>query len=193
MTGLYRVAKTLAGSLLGIFYPLRINGARRLPEGPVVLVSNHISNWDVLALGRVFDRQICFMAKKELFKNPLLRRIVEGLGAFPVDRGSADVGAIRRSLELLSEGGVVGIFPQGTRVKDDSSFEMADGASMIALRARASIVPVHIVGPYRLFRRVKVNIGQPIPLGEAGGRISRDMISSVSAQVHDSVVALRDA
>lgn len=193
MTGLYRVAKTLAGPLLGIFYPLRISGARRLPEGPVVLVSNHISNWDVLALGRVFDRQICFMAKKELFKNPLLRRIVEGLGAFPVDRGGADVGAIRRSLELLSSGGVVGIFPQGTRVKDDSSFEMADGASMIALRARASIVPVHIVGPYRLFRRVKVNIGRPIPLGEAGGRISRDMISSVSAQVHDSVVALRDA
>lgn len=193
MTVLYRVAKTLAGPLLGIFYPLRISGARRLPEGPVVLVSNHISNWDVLALGRVFDRQICFMAKKELFKNPLLRRIVEGLGAFPVDRGGADVGAIRRSLELLSSGGVVGIFPQGTRVKDDSSFEMADGASMIALRARASIVPVHIVGPYRLFRRVKVNIGRPIPLGEAGGRISRDMISSVSAQVHDSVVALRDA
>ena len=154
MTVLYRVAKTLAGPLLGIFYPLRISGARRLPEGPVVLVSNHISNWDVLALGRVFDRQICFMAKKELFKNPLLRRIVEGLGAFPVDRGGADVGAIRRSLELLSSGGVVGIFPQGTRVKDDSSFEMADGASMIALRARASIVPVHIVGPYRLFRRV---------------------------------------
>lgn len=193
MTGLYRLAKTLAGSLLGIFYPLSISGPRKLPEGPVVVVSNHISNWDVLTLGRVFDRQICFMAKKELFKNPLLRRIVEGLGAFPVDRGSADVSAIRRSLELLSAGGVVGIFPQGTRVKDDSSFEMADGASMIALRARACIVPVHIVGPYRLFRRVKANIGQPIPLGEAGGRISRDMISSVSAQVHDSVVALRDA
>ena len=119
MTGLYRLAKTLAGSLLGIFYPLRISGPRKLPEGPVVVVSNHISNWDVLTLGRVFDRQICFMAKKELFKNPLLRRIVEGLGAFPVDRGSADVSAIRRSLELLSAGGVVGIFPQGTRVKDD--------------------------------------------------------------------------
>ena len=165
MTLTYKIGKVLAKFLLAVIFRVQIAGTRKLPEGPVIVVSNHISNWDVLILGGVFDRQIHYMSKKELFKNPLLKKLMEALGAFPVDRGGADVNAIRKSLEILSsaDGGVVGIFPQGTRVKDDASFEVAGGVGMIALRSGATIVPVHIEGPYRLLRRMYIDIGEPCP------------------------------
>ena len=85
-----------------------VHGSAKLPDKAAIVVCNHISNWDVLALSCVMDRQIRYMAKRELFKNPIVRRVIEGLGAFPIDRGSADVAAIRKSLEILSDGGVVG-------------------------------------------------------------------------------------
>ena len=118
---------------------------------------------------------------------------MDWLGAFPVDRGGADVSAIRTGLSILGEGGVIGIFPQGTRVKDDSSFEMAGGASMIALRSRAQIVPVHISGPYRLFRHVRIAFGAPFTPAGAGARISRELIDEVNAQVTERVLALRNS
>lgn len=192
MMPFYRFAKSLILPVFGAFYPLKITGSRKLPEGAVIVVCNHISNWDVLVLARVFDRQLHYMAKKELFGNPILRAIINGLGAFPVDRGSADMSAIRRSLELMNAGEVVGIFPQGTRVKDDSSFEVAGGVAMIALRSHAQIVPVHINGPYRLFRRMKVNIGEPFTPVSEGTRVSKELIGQVCAEVVARVTALKE-
>ena len=84
MTLTYKIGKVLAKFLLAVIFRVQIAGTRKLPEGPVIVVSNHISNWDVLILGGVFDRQIHYMAKKELFKNPLLKKLMEALGAFPV-------------------------------------------------------------------------------------------------------------
>ena len=193
MTLTYKIGKVLARFLLAVIFRVQIAGTRTLPEGPVIVVSNHISNWDVLILGGVFDRQIHYMAKKELFQNPLLKKLMEALGAFPVDRGGADVNAIRKSLEILSDDGVVGIFPQGTRVKDDSSFEVAGGVGMIALRSGATIVPVHIEGPYRIFRRMYIDIGEPFKPEKPGGRISKELIGEVSAEVGKCVNSLKEA
>lgn len=193
MTLTYKIGKVLAKFLLAVIFRVQIAGTRTLPEGPVIVVSNHISNWDVLILGGVFDRQIHYMAKKELFKNSLLKKLMEALGAFPVDRGGADVNAIRKSLEILSDDGVVGIFPQGTRVKDDSSFEVAGGVGMIALRSGATIVPVHIEGPYRLFRRMYIDVGEPFKPEKSGSRISKELIGEVSAEVGKRVIALKTA
>lgn len=193
MTLMYKICKALAHILLAVIFRVQVSGSRTLPEGPVLVVSNHISNWDVLILGGVFDRQICYMAKKELFQNPFLKKLVEALGAFPVDRGGADVNAIRKSLEILSGNGVVGIFPQGTRVKDDETFEVAGGVSMIALRSGAQIVPVHIEGPYRLFHRMYIDIGEAFKPEKTGARISKELINDVSAEVEKRVLSLKTA
>ena len=191
MTITYRIGLIFA-KLLAFLFGVRIVGERTLPQGPVIVVSNHISNWDVLMLGHVFDRQICFMAKKELFKNKFVAWIITALGAFPVDRGSADINAIRKSLDILSGDGVVGIFPQGTRVKDDSSFEVAGGVGMIALRSGASIVPVHIEGNYKLFHRTYIDIGEAFKPEKDGARISKELITNVSGEVANRVIALKD-
>lgn len=191
MSRFYSFAKGLLGPVLRLVFRFDVHGSAKLPDNAAIVVCNHISNWDVLALSCVMDRQIRYMAKRELFKNPIVRRVIEGLGAFPIDRGSADVAAIRKSLEILSDGGVVGIFPQGTRVKDDSSFEVAGGVAMIALRSHAEIVPVHIRGPYKPFSRVRIDIGEAYTPAPEGTRVSRELITGVSEGVAARVNELK--
>lgn len=194
MTKFYRLAWIVLRGGLFLLMPLRVKGQTKLPEGGVILVSNHISNWDVITLARIFDRQIHYMAKKELFTgSKFIKKLVEALGAFPVDRGSADLAAIRTSMTILKDGEVLGIFPQGTRVKDDSSFEMAGGVSMIALRSGAKVVPVHITAPCRIFSRVKVNVGEAFVPCEEGARMSRELLEQISGEIARRVVELKDA
>ena len=146
----------------------------REEDGPYIICSNHISNADPIFLCAVTsEQQPHFMAKKELFKVPILNKIVKALGAFPVDRKGADVGAIRRTIKMLEEGKCIGIFPQGHRYKgvDPRETEVKSGLGMIAVKAQANILPCYIKMKKRrwsLFRRVDVYIGKPIKFEELG-------------------------
>lgn len=177
-----------------IVYPRKVYGFENIPaSGPVVVIANHISARDPLFIASRFPRKrlIHFMAKKELFKNPILRKIMELLGAFPVDRGAADMSAIHTSLKYLKEGEVLGIFPQGTRSKDNSPIPMLSGASMIALRANAPIIPVYIDGPYHAFHRVDLHIGEPIDFSVFGRRCDRETLDQATKLMEKSVWGLK--
>ena len=100
-----------------------------------------------------------FMAKRELFEIPLLGRILRKIGSFGVDRGSADMGAIRTSMAILKENGALGIFPEGTRRQE--SGEGKHGAIMIAARTGAQVVPVYIPRRKRMFHRLDLVVGEP--------------------------------
>lgn len=102
------------------------------------------------------------MAKQELFRIPLFSMLIRVLGAFPVKRGSGDLQALKQALRLLQEEKVLGIFPEGTRSRDGKLGRAHTGAALIALRAGAPVVPAAIIGPYRLFRPVRIIFGQPI-------------------------------
>lgn len=192
MSRFYKAARGAMRFITAPLFRLEIKGKRELPDGAVIIVSNHISNWDVVELALTFNRQIHFMAKKELFESRALKRLMDGLGAFPIDRGGADVGAIRKSLALLKAGHVIGIFPQGTRVKDDGSFEMAGGASMIALRSHARIVPVHIKGDYKPFHKVCISVGEAFSPCTPEAKFSRDSIDALTNDIKARILALRD-
>ena len=155
-------------------------GRENVPrEGPLLVVSNHLSLIDPPLLGAVFPRCIYFMAKEELFHVPALALIVSGYGAYPVRRGEADRQALRTTLSLLQAGQVVGIFPEGTRSDDGVLAAGHPGAALVALKADVPIVPVGIAGseqvlkwPRRSLRpRLMVRIGQPFRLEQqrAGG------------------------
>ena len=108
---MYRFAKTFFKLLFTITNRFRITGSAALPvSGPLIVAANHISNWDPLVLGGACPRQIRFVAKMELFKIPLVGPLIKAWGAFPVHRGRSDREAISRSLELLAQGEVLGIF-----------------------------------------------------------------------------------
>ncbi|HBQ87678.1 MAG TPA: 1-acyl-sn-glycerol-3-phosphate acyltransferase, partial [Syntrophomonas sp.] len=107
----YRFVRDLVRFLF-YFLGLKIEGVRNLPaQGPVIIAANHVSNWDPVLVGISFKRPVHFIAKAELFTNPVLGKLLTGLNAFPVKRGTPDRRAIRQALDILDMGEVLGIFP----------------------------------------------------------------------------------
>ena len=139
------------------------------------------------------------MAKKELFKVPIVNKVVAALGAYPVDRGGADVGAIKRTIKMLEEGKCIGIFPQGHRQKgiDPRETEVKGGIGMIAARTEATILPCYIKMKKRkwaLFRRVDVYMGKPIPFKDLNyNPATPGEYNRISKQIFDSICTLGES
>jgi len=174
---LYRIVGTLSIPVVKGPYRLRVRGLENVPEGGFVLAANHTSNFDPWPLGIPFlpDRQLRFMAKAELF-NPVLAPFLRAGGAFKVRRGEGDVEAMRTAVELVREGEIVVMFPEGTRqtkglVKRRTA-RPHTGAARIALTANAPLVPAAIGGTDRLLRLgpLRVAYGPPIDLSDLDGQ-----------------------
>ncbi len=161
----YRVSKGAARLLFNLLFRWEVIGTEHVPDqGPAILCANHRSNWDPPLVGVVAPRPVHFMAKEELFRSPVLAAWLRAVGAFPVKRRTADLGGIRHALDLLKQGHIVGLFPEGTRSRTGGLQEAHGGVVMLALSAGAPVVPVAISGETRLFGRVRVRIGAPIDL-----------------------------
>lgn len=150
---------------------IRIEGAiDEIPkDGPVILAANHASNADPVVLGAFLTprlgRRIHWLGKRELFDWPVVGYLASHGGVHPVDRSTADVDAFRLARRILDEGHVLLVFPEGTRSRDGRLQEAKDGVAMLALRTRAPIVPIGLVGTHRLWPR-----GQGLP--RPGGRVT---------------------
>ena len=174
---LYRIIGTLSVPVVKGLYRLRARGLEHLPEGGFVLAANHTSNFDPWPLGIPFlpDRQLRFMAKAELF-NPVLTPILRAGGAFKVRRGEGDVEAMQTAIELVQEGEIVVMFPEGTRQRKGLVKRHAarphTGAARIALTANAPLVPAAIAGTDRLLRLgpLRVAYGPPIDVSDLDGK-----------------------
>lgn len=196
----YRLAATPAAFLLRVFGRLVVHGRENVPAtGPVILVSNHLSHLDPPLLGTVCGRYVCFMAKEELFRVPGLGWWIAQFGAFPVRRGAADRAALRQAQQVLREGGVLAIFPEGHRSEDGHLQVGEDGAGLIALRARVPIVPAGITGtntvlpPHSVrlrFGRVSVRFGAPFTLDDLYGQTGRESVSEATRRIMAAIAAL---
>ena len=162
---LYHFIYCLLFPFIKLLYPCRCHHVERLPEsGPAMICASHSNLVDPLLLAYMagWGRHIRFMAKKELFSIPILGAALRGAGTFPVDRGNADMGAIRASMAILKERGFLGIFPEGTRKQETG--DAKNGAIMLAARSGAQVVPVYIPRKKRLFRRFHIVVGEPYVL-----------------------------
>lgn len=170
----YQVIRFFFLNPVRLLFRVRCANEDKLPkDGGYILCANHTSMLDVLILSVCNDRQIRYMAKAELFKIPLLRGLITFLGAYPVDRGGADVGSLRRTISLINNGYAIGIFPQGTRHPgaDPAKTPVKHGVGMIAYHAKATVVPAYIRtkgNRVRIFRKTELIIGAPIPFDELG-------------------------
>ena len=124
----YSVLKIILRILFKIFLRLEVKGAENIPAtGPLVIASNHLSLLYPPVIGVASTRKVHFMAKQELFV-PVLGDIYKLLGAFPVKRGGADRTAIKHGIDLMLDGGVLAIFPEGTRSKTGALGKAEPGA-----------------------------------------------------------------
>lgn len=156
------------------FTRIKTHGKENIPaEGGFLLCANHIAVRDVMLIGATCPRQIKFVAKKELFSIPLLRSFLKAMGAVKLDRGGNDVAAIRKSIELVENGDIVSIFPQGHRYPGDdpTTTPIKNGAGMVAYRSGCDVIPVFIKtkgNKYGIFKRVEIYYGKPIKHSELG-------------------------
>jgi 1-acyl-sn-glycerol-3-phosphate acyltransferase len=148
---------------------LEIEGAEKLPvEGPAILAANHLSNYDVFPLQFALPRPIFFMGKEELFRNPIMDKLLRELGGFPVYRGERDEWAMRHAQSVLEHGQVLGMFPEGSRSQGIGLRPAKTGIARLALATKAPIVPAGLHGPQYMFRHfprrtsVRVRFGDPI-------------------------------
>lgn len=164
---LYGFGRFIFAIYLKLFFRFRVYGRENLPvRRPFIICANHIKWLDPVAVAVAVPPsiQVHFMAKKELFSNILFTYILHKVGAFPVNRQDVDYGAFRRAFQLLRDGRVLGIFPEGTRSRDGRLQKAYGGAALIAVRSGAPVLPVAILGPYRFFKPLHVYIGSPFVL-----------------------------
>ncbi|OZI11757.1 1-acyl-sn-glycerol-3-phosphate acyltransferase [Bacillaceae bacterium SAS-127] len=187
----YSIAKTVVKTILTPMYRIEVHGREHFPkDGGVLLCANHIDNLDPPVVGITAPRPVSFMAKEELFNVPILGKVISNLHAFPVKRGGGDREALRKGLNFLKEGKVMGLFPEGTRSKTGEVGKGLAGAGFFALRADVHVVPCAIVGPYKPFHKLKVVYGPPIDMSELRERkASADEVTEIIMnhirQLHD--------
>lgn len=170
---LYRVVRAVFWVYLKVFHGFHTEGSQNLPDrGPAIVASNHRHWLDPVLLACSFRRPICFMAKEELFRSPVIARLLRAVGAFPVRRGQMDRAALRTALEALRGGKVLGIFPEGTRSRSGQLLRAEPGVGFMADKGQAPVVPCGIIGNYRLFQPLQVVVDDPVTVvsGQAPAR-----------------------
>lgn len=186
------------GLMNGLWRP-RVLGAWRIPaQGPVILAGNHAHNVDGPMLIGTCPRPLHFLVKKEAFVGPL-DPFLRGIGQIEIDRSSADRTAIATALGVLERGGVLGIFPEGTRGAGGDFAQLRAGLAYFAVRSGAPIVPVAVLGSARKGRlvsalpplrsRIDVVYGEPFEAGDGSGLRTRKALDAATAVIQKRLTA----
>lgn len=172
-----------------VLFRYQIYGSENIPAtGAFIICSNHTSWFDPPLVGSIIPREkrVYFMAKEELFSIFVLGRVIKMLGAFPVKRDTADRKAITKALQVLEEGHVLGLFPEGTRVKAGDIGKPFHGPALIALKSKKPVLPVNIKWPPRFFKPLQVHIGKPLFFKEEG-KIRKEILNNISMAIMQEI------
>lgn len=193
MNRFYMTFHAIFKPVFSLLYPVTISGLENLPEDrPVVFCANHASALDpilfCLALPR--KRPMRMMAKKELMTVPVLGWFLTKLGGFGVDRGNADLTAVKTAIKAIKEGKSLLVFPEGTRVEYEGEVQAKGGVVMIALRTGAMLLPAFVDGKKRLFRRSRIIFGEPYLPETASRRATAEEYQTFADEVLRRAYAL---
>jgi 1-acyl-sn-glycerol-3-phosphate acyltransferase len=190
---LYPAASAGFKLTLRLFAKFEVSGRENVPaQGPLIVVSNHLSNLDPAIVASLLVGKPGFLAKSELFKNPALRCLLKGYGAFPVDRGRADVRALNWAVHRLKAGGIVVVFPEGTRSRGAGLLKAHSGPVLLATMSGAPLLPVALTGsePLQNLARVLMpradmtaTIGRPFTIDAGPGRIGREALERAASEM----------
>ncbi len=181
-----------------IMYPALIVGRKNIRrKGKLILVSNHQSNIDpIIIWNRVFRRKFKYMAKESLFKNKFVGFLIKSVGAYPVNRNSTDLSAIKKTLAYLKDDKAICLFPEGTRLHSDEQSQLKQGTVIFALKTGAPIVPSYFSRKPGLFKFTKYTVGKEFDLAKEigynkGDKITDEVISAGLEVISKRIYGLR--
>ena len=177
---LYRFLRMAVLIFYKCIFKIEAIGTENIPKSSgVILSGNHTSNHDPIILAVSQKRTIAFMAKDSVLKIPILGFILKKAGIFPVKRGTGDIGAVKKAIDILKDGNMISLFPEGTRNKTGEILApFQSGAALIACKSDSVIVPVGIISSYRLFSKVTVIFNKPIDPKKYGEKPDIKIITS---------------
>lgn len=192
MDSFYRLVYYVVWPFFHVFHPMRVIGRENIPEGAAIVCPNHSTISDPIFAAFAFQTKhiMRVMAKAEAMRWPVIGWILKKAGVFGVNRGAADVAAVKLSLRYLKEGRKLLMFPEGTRVGDGEDVEAKTGAAMFATRTGVPIIPVYIQRKKRWFRPNVVVIGKPYHPQIAGRKGSSAEYRAIADDLMERIHAL---
>ena len=199
MTAMYSIGRRLGRFCFGTFGKLEVMGRESVPPfAPLIVIANHVSFNDPPVLVAAMDRDLSFIGKRELFRDPVSSFFMRGFQVYPLDRSGSGVDGVRLALSLLAQDRAVVIFPEGRRSPDHALIPGQPGAAYVALKAQASILPVGITGGEKFpswrmplpLCRLRVNIGQPFSLPSIDGAPNRQVLKNLTDMMMQRIAAL---
>jgi 1-acyl-sn-glycerol-3-phosphate acyltransferase len=195
----YRILKVVIGAYLRLFFKVKIVGVENVPEhGAAILAANHQAFCDSLFIPFAVPRRVTFVAKAEYFEQRRTAWFFRAVGQIPMHRGGGEKSekSLDEAIDLLRSGGVLGIYPEGTRAPDERLYRGRTGVARLALAADCPIIPVGVVGTravqpigarlMRPFRPVEVRIGAPVDVPARYGQRRDDPM--VCRRITDEVM-----
>lgn len=177
-----------------IVYRVKIIGKENVPkEGPLMFCGNHRTYLDPPLIVVTAGRDMRFMAKEELRKNPLFAFLGFLFEGIYVKRDEKDISALKAALKTLKDGKCIGLFPEGTRnglEKNDG--KVKNGAAYMALKTNSKVVPIGIVGPAKPFTKNAIIYGKPLDFSEyaTSKKIDKEVEDKVSDMIMDEIIKL---
>ncbi len=174
-------------------YRIKIVGKENVPkEGALLFCGNHRTYLDPPLITVTAGRKMSFMAKEELKNNPFIRFLCFTFDGIWVKRDNKDIGSLKSAMKILKNGGCIGIFPEGTRNgMEKNEGKLKNGASYMALKTGAKIVPIGIQGPAKPFTKNTIIYGKPLDFSEyTSGKIDKDIEDKVSEELKEKIIAL---
>ena len=194
-TRFYTFAKGLAAVFVRVVYPISFHNLESVQaqQAPFVLIGNH-QHWSdpvVLAM-TVKKNQVTFLGKKDLVKNKLIECIFRGMHMITVDRHQMDMGAMRSCTRVLRDGGILGIFPEGTRYHTGVMEEIEEGTALLTMRANVPLVPVYIDRVVRPLHRSHAYVGTPIGYDDLRAQgVNRETCEQLNQRIRDTYAAMK--
>lgn len=182
-----------------LFTQWQVNGRENVPaNGPLLIVSNHMTTADVPLITVSVGRKTVFMAKEELFRSRMSSYFYGGMGSFPVHRDRLDRKAMRMAKQALVEGWALVIFPEGTRSPDAKLQKALSGAALVAVRNDVPILPIGLVGTEKLVGagwllqhvNITVNIGRPFRLTSANSHLTKKELTEYTTSIMYKIAEL---
>ena len=174
----YKIALGFVAIIMKICFRVEYIGKENIPEeNGYIYCANHICMLDPILIACTSKTEFHFIAKEELMRIPVLGTILKHVNVIPVKRGTGDIGAMKKGIEVLNEKKNLIIFPEGTRSKTGKMGEAKNGMALLVKKTGCGIVPCAVIGKPHFFKRTKFVYGKPIPPGYFEGEKSLDVIT----------------